>query len=189
MHILLEGVIPYELLLMLTSFITVDKYFKLELLNDRLTYFAYSNNEAKDRPTPIKPHVFTTSGSTISQTCELYSCISLINTLYIIAAQMWALAINLPLMIGDKVPPNNEKWECFLLLLDILQLTTTRVASSAQAGYLEALIFDHHHQFVRCYPGSSVIPKLHYMVHFPQQILRYIIFINMCTFVLVMSHA
>ena len=52
---------------------------------------------------------------------------------------MWTLAINLPLMIGNKVPLDNEKWECFLFLLDILQLCTTRVASSAQAGFLEAL--------------------------------------------------
>lgn len=77
------------------------------------------------------------------------------------AAQMWALAINLPLMIGDKVPLNNEKWECYLLLLDILQICTSRVASSAQAGYLEALIYDHHHLFARCYPGANIIPKLH----------------------------
>ena len=87
---------------------------------------------------------------------------------------MWALAINLPMMIGDRVPPTEEKWECFLLLLDILQLCTTRVASSAQAGYLAALVFDHQHQFIRCYPGVSVIPKIHYMVHFPKQILRYV---------------
>ena len=39
---------------------------------------------------------------------------------------MWALAVNLPLMIGDKVPYNNEKWECFLVLLDILQVCTAR---------------------------------------------------------------
>lgn len=86
---------------------------------------------------------------------------------------MWVLASNLPLIIGDKIPLDNEKWECFLLLLDILQLATARVASSAQAGYLEALIFSHHHLFIRCYPANSVIPKMHYMVHFPQQILRY----------------
>lgn len=85
---------------------------------------------------------------------------------------MWALAINLPLMIGDKVPTTDEKWECYLLLLDILQLCTTRVASSAQAGYLEALISDHHQLFIRCYPGVSITPKMHYMIHFPQQIVR-----------------
>ncbi len=85
---------------------------------------------------------------------------------------MWNLAINLPLMIGDKICLGDENWECFLLLLDILQLCTTRVASSAQAGILEALIHDHHQLFIRCYPGANVTPKLHYMVHFPRQIIR-----------------
>lgn len=88
------------------------------------------------------------------------------------AAQMWNLAINLPLMIGDKIPSHDEKWECFLFLLDILQLCTTRIASKDHAGILEALIHDHHHLFTRCYPGVSITPKMHYMVHFPQQILR-----------------
>lgn len=85
---------------------------------------------------------------------------------------MWILASNLPLMIGDLVPPDSDKWECFLLLVDILQLCTTRVASAAQAGFLEALICDHHQLFVRCYPDANVTPKMHYMVHFPQQIIR-----------------
>lgn len=70
MHILLEGVIPYELSLMLTNFITVEKYFKLELLNDRIACFAYSNNESKDKPSPIKPQLITTTGATMSQTCK-----------------------------------------------------------------------------------------------------------------------
>ena len=67
---------------------------------------------------------------------------------FLIAAQMWNLAINLPLMIGDKIPYDDENWECFLFLLDILQFCTARVASRAHAGILE------------------------YMVHFPRQIKR-----------------
>lgn len=60
------------------------------------------------------------------------------------AAEMWTLAINLPLMIGDKIPDDDETWECFHRLLDILQICTSRMASSAQAGILEALVHDHH---------------------------------------------
>ena len=92
---------------------------------------------------------------------------------------MWALSVNLPLIIGDQVPQDDEMWECFLLLLDILQLCTARIASVSHAGYLEALIHDHHQLFTRCYPGVSVIPKMHYMVHFPQQIIRYVAKLSM----------
>ena len=54
MHVLLEGVIPYELVHMLTYFVVNRKYFKIDQLNDRITCFAYSNQEAKDKPSPIK---------------------------------------------------------------------------------------------------------------------------------------
>ena len=47
--------------------------------------------------------------------------------------------------------------------------STAKVASSAQAGFLEALIHDH---FTLCYPGVSLPPKTHVMVHFRQQIIR-----------------
>lgn len=42
MHVLLEGVIPYELSLMLAKFITILKYFKLDHLNDQIACFAFS---------------------------------------------------------------------------------------------------------------------------------------------------
>ena len=33
-----------------------------------------------------------------------------------------------------------------------------------------------HHLFTHCYPTASIIPKMHYMVHFPHQIIRYLSF-------------
>ena len=88
------------------------------------------------------------------------------------AVEMWIFAVHLPLMIGHVIPEEDEMWQCFLLLLDILKVSTCRVQSPGFAGYLEVLINDHHSQFIRCYPGTSVIPKLHYCVHFPSQIIK-----------------
>ena len=174
MHILL-GVIPHELVLMLNNFVTTKKYFTLCTLNSRIESFAYGSQEGKDKPSLIKPQMLSSS---IGQTCKRHACTCMqglcftylhLYTFYFAAAQMWALAINLPLMVGDRVPPDDEKWECFLLLLDILQVCTSKVASSSLAGYLEALICAHHQGFVH---AASFIPKMHYMVHFVQQILR-----------------
>ena len=96
------------------------------------------------------------------------------------AAQMWNLAIYLPLIIGDTVPPDDAKWECFLILLDILQLCTTRITTTGHAGILEALIHKHHTAFICCFPHASIIPKMHYMVHLPQQIVRLENFVAQC---------
>ena len=87
---------------------------------------------------------------------------------------MWNLAVYLPVLIGDRIPFEDDHWECYLLLLDIPQLCTTKTTSSAYAEVLEVLIHDHHALFTRCYPRASIIPKMHYMVHFPRQIIRYI---------------
>ena len=47
------------------------------------------------------------------------------------------------------------------------------VISADSAAFLEILIEEHHQQFVGLYPEESVIPKMHIMIHFPQQILNY----------------
>ena len=53
MHIMLEGVLPYEVKLMLTVFIKEKKYFTIDLLNERIKCYPYTQEEIGDRPSPI----------------------------------------------------------------------------------------------------------------------------------------
>ena len=53
MHYLFEGVVPYEVKLLLHHYIQ-SKYFSLELLNDRLDSYDFHNN----KPTLIDERVF-----------------------------------------------------------------------------------------------------------------------------------
>lgn len=69
MHVLLEGVVPYELKLMLTCFVVDKRYLTGVQLNDRIESFAFSTQEARDKPSPIKPQAFTSSAS-LSQSCK-----------------------------------------------------------------------------------------------------------------------
>lgn len=82
-----------------------------------------------------------------------------------LASQMWNLALLLPLMIGDKIPEDNLKWECFLMLLEITKMCTAKVTSTEASDYVKALVEDHHPLFKQCYPTVSFTPKMHYMVH------------------------
>ena len=54
MHVLLEGVLPYEVKLLLQEFILKKKYFTLEYLNDQIQAFGYSPEEARDKPPSVK---------------------------------------------------------------------------------------------------------------------------------------
>ena len=53
MHVLLKGVVPYELRLMLVAFTTEKKYFTIDLLNERTRYHTYTQEEIRDKPSPI----------------------------------------------------------------------------------------------------------------------------------------
>ena len=85
---------------------------------------------------------------------------------------MWNLAIYLPLMIGEKIPYDDDEWECYLMLLDIMQICMSRIVSVDLVQYLKILIEMYLKLFQKCYPNASIIPKQHYLIHLPSQILK-----------------
>lgn len=72
MHVLLEGVVPYEVRLMLVYYIAERKLFTCELLNERIDCFTYPNHESKDRPSPIKARGVLFKTGSLHQSCKPY---------------------------------------------------------------------------------------------------------------------
>lgn len=66
MHVLFEGVVPYELRHMLVQFVK-NKFFTVSELNERILSFCYSTHDSGDRPSEINPRIFTSSEATINQ--------------------------------------------------------------------------------------------------------------------------
>ena len=97
---------------------------------------------------------------------------------------MWCLGRFLPLIIGNRVPPEDERWQLFNMLLEINDIVFSPIVNEDTIGVLEGLIEEHHATFVGLYPGRSVIPKMHYMIHFPSQMLRSVFFVATMTYVL-----
>ena len=73
-------------------------------------------------------------------------------------------------MIGDKVPEKSEHWMCFILLRKILDIVLCPVVSENLCSSLKILINEHHSKFVQLYGVSSYIPKMHFLLHYPDQI-------------------
>jgi hypothetical protein len=90
----------------------------------------------------------------------------------LLAAQMWCLARFLPLINGAKVPEVDEHWQLFLKMLDIADMIFSPVTSYNQASCLAVLIEEHHTEFKRLYPNCSIIPKMHYLIHYPRTMIR-----------------
>jgi hypothetical protein len=58
MHVLFEGVIPYEMKLLLTEFVSHKKYFTISYLNERINCFQYSPDESADKPNSLRDELF-----------------------------------------------------------------------------------------------------------------------------------
>ena len=115
---------------------------------------------------------------------SIYTCtftIPLLCTLYIYtAAQIWTLARNLHVTIGDLIPEGDIYWDTFLTLLDILDICMAHVVSNDMAAHLNLLIHDHHEAYREIYPDKPLLPKQHYMVHYPdwmKKVSTYLIYI------------
>ena len=85
---------------------------------------------------------------------------------------MWLLGRILPLLIGNKVPEHEPKWENYLSLMKIVDLLFAPTINEDLVGYLSRLIEEHHDEFKKLYPNESVIPKMHFMVYMPRLILE-----------------
>lgn len=157
MHDLFEGVVPYEMKLLLTHLVNA-KYFTISTLNDRLRRFDFGYIERSDIPSQLDERTFLKNPEQkIRQS----------------ASKMWLLAITLPLLVGDLVPEDCEEWNLFILLIRICSIACSWQITPDTASYLRVLIQEHHSKFKILYPHKTMIPKMHYMVHYPRQILKF----------------
>lgn len=74
------------------------------------------------------------------------------------ASQMW-LSRTLPLTVGHFVPVEDKAWQCFGLLLNILDICTSHSCSTDTVGYFVTLIEEHHTLFKEVYPHASITLK------------------------------
>ena len=68
----------------------------------------------------------------------------------ILASQLWLLGHLLPLMIGYLVPNDDEHWELFLQMMDIVDILFSPNSTEDHVSYVAVLINDHHKDFVGC---------------------------------------
>ena len=88
---------------------------------------------------------------------------------------MWLLGRILPLVIGGYVPESDERWRLYLDMMNVVDILFAPNTTNDHAIYVATLISDHHHDFCELYPQSSIIPKMHFMVHMPRMMIKYVI--------------
>ena len=125
MHDIFEGIAPLEVKLLLCYCIS-KRWFTLDEYNDRLLNFNFGYAE-KDKPIPILSQALQPDKSLKSS-----------------ASQMALLLRVLPFIVGERIPENDLKWKCFLLLRKIVEIVLSPIVSTNLCSSLQLLIRDHH---------------------------------------------
>lgn len=155
MHILSEGIIPYEAALMLYEFIYVKKYVTLTYMNNQIDIFPYSYLDKSNKPEHIEQKDIL--GKKLKQT----------------SASIMTLCYIMPFLIGDKVKEDDEMWKNFVRLVQITILATSPYADLDTVGQIDQLGSSHHYKFQEIYPTETIKPKFHYCLHFGNQIKQF----------------
>ena len=116
---------------------------------------------------------------------------------YLIASKMWSLGRLLPMIIGTEITDEDDpNWLHYLQLLSITEYVFAPVVHPMTPSHLQVINEHHHHHhyyndnyyrilqilieenletFGILYKQASFIPKMHYLIHIPQYLQRYII--------------
>lgn len=128
------------------------KYFSLCEFNNAIHQFPYKWNDKTNCP-HLVPGNFVTRKSVGGN-----------------AHENWCMLRLLPLLIGSKVPEHEPVWEVLMTLKDIVDLVMSPVHTDESIAYLDSVISEHRTRFLEAFPQEKLIPKHHFIKHYPQLI-------------------
>lgn len=160
-HDLFEGVIP-EVVCEVVKWCVSEGYFSLDYLNQRIKHFSYEGSDRTNKPSIMPGNQYTLR---VKQT----------------ACQSWCLVRMLPLMVGHLVPEGCVKWVVLLKLLDVAEYCTTPEVTPALTAFLSELIQIFLQSYYSSFPNLTMKLKFHFLVHYPDMMLRFGPLINTWT--------
>ncbi len=153
-HDIFEGIVPVELAHCLTLIIS-KKYITLDKINKSILEFPYKYSDKTN-----KPHV-------------LPQQLSSRKTIGGNAHENWSLLRLLPFLIGPQIPEHEPAWQILLDLKEIVELVVAPVHNDESIAYLESKISEHRQRYQELFPEWRLLPKHHYLEHYPQIIRLY----------------
>ena len=83
------------------------------------------------------------------------------------SSEMFCLVENLNLIIGPLIPEDNEYWEFYLTLREILMIVSSTSITNLTHNILETTIYEYLTQLKQLFPNHFK-PKHHFLVHYPR---------------------
>ncbi|XP_040073555.1 uncharacterized protein LOC115323428 [Ixodes scapularis] len=89
------------------------------------------------------------------------------------AAEKLCLFRFFSLLVGDVVPKDDDAYSVYLALRRIVDIVCAPQLTTNTIPYLKVLISDFYSAFTQVFPEVNVIPKMHYLIHYPRLIRLY----------------
>uniref|UniRef100_A0ABD2WU06 Uncharacterized protein n=1 Tax=Trichogramma kaykai TaxID=54128 RepID=A0ABD2WU06_9HYME len=150
LHDVFEGVVSYVMAFILTVFITVDKFFTIDHLNFKLKNCQF-DFESNNLPSAISLDYINANGKLKMSGAEALFFVRYFN-----------------IMVGSKIPEDNETWKLYLKLREIVCIITAPVITESHILQLEDAIAEHHSLYI--FLNGDLKKKFHFMVHYPRLI-------------------
>lgn len=151
MHIMLEGVVPYEIKCALKHLI-LSGSIELESINSGIQGFSYSPIDVRDKPSPISVTTLTSNDNKLKQS----------------SGQMLIFLKILPFILNGI--SGNIYVQFVIELIEITHILFSPVLAIETLQKLRTMIEKHLKQFRVLFPDNNITPKQHYMIHFSSQI-------------------
>lgn len=146
MHDLLEGVVC-DVVELVVKYLVMSDFCTLEHLNEQIEKFPYQGTDKVNKPDALS---LTVAAFKFAQTAAKGRCFLRL----------------MPLMIGNRIPVNDSKWEVLLLLLDVHDIAMSPVMSVNDTHLLDDAVCDFLHRFSCEFPDVNIKPKMHYLTHY-----------------------
>ena len=151
MHVILEGIAPYEVGCILYEYVNNRKAVTIDQINSRLRWlFSCLILDKGNTPADLNP--FNKLGNGISPKLT--------------AMEMAALCRYMPMILADLADTDDELWELLIQLQTIVDIAYAPKLCDSLLIYFSELYEDHLNLFKKLFPGLPIKPKQHYMVHF-----------------------
>ena len=157
MHCLLGGICGQEIALFLNHIIYDLGLVSLDWVNEKLKHFQYMGRDACNKPNEIEKAHITMPNTFVKQK----------------ASVILTLAYILPIILGELFHVVDPYYHNFLGCMKITITAFSPYADETTVEELEQLMYSSCTEVHKLYPGMSIKPKMHYMLHLPQQIVKF----------------
>ncbi|XP_064462525.1 uncharacterized protein LOC135373219 [Ornithodoros turicata] len=160
-HDLFEGIVACDLALYIRNFVRVRKWFSFPKLNYELANFKYMASDSSSKPYEVAEHAKKIAGT---------------------AASTWTLLRLLPLCICHYVQDFEDPVWCLLLTLrKIVDIVCSPCLNNSTVAYLQVLIEEYLCDRKELFKSSPLLPKHHYLLHYPCLMIQFGPLINLWT--------